>query len=219
MKVVTLMSGGLDSTTLVAKLLHQGHEVVAVGINYGQRHAKELNAARAICKHYDIPYRIVDMENIATFLHGSSQTDPNVPVPHGHYAAENMKATIVPNRNMMMLSIATAIALAEDCQAVAFAAHSGDHAIYPDCRPEFVDALRVAIKQADHTQIDLLAPFIDISKTDIAALGFELNAPLRLTWSCYEGNEVHCGKCGTCVERIEAFTDAGVPDPTQYAEG
>ncbi len=149
-------------------------------------------------------------------LGGSSLTDPAVDVPLGHYEAENMKATIVPNRNMVFLAVATAWAISQKAQYIAYAAHSGDHAIYPDCRPEFADAMAQAIKLADWHPVELLRPFVSKTKAEIVKLGQELGVPYQWTWSCYQGGSVHCGACGTCIERREAFALAGVPDPTEY---
>jgi 7-cyano-7-deazaguanine synthase len=140
-----------------------------------------------------------------------------VPVPHGHYAAENMKQTVVPNRNMIMLAVAAGWAISEKADRVAYGAHAGDHTIYPDCRPEFAAALGKAIGLADWHHLDLHCPFIKLSKTDIVRLGAQLHVDFAQTWSCYEGGELHCRRCGTCVERKEAFERAGVIDPTKYA--
>lgn len=210
MKIVLIYSGGMDSTVALYLHRHLGDEVIPIGIDYGQRHRKELNAARDICKELGIEYRIVDLTVLKRFLTGSSQTDDSVPVPEGHYAEESMKATVVPNRNMIMLSVAVGIAISEKADAVAYAAHSGDHAIYPDCRPEFVDALRDAVWKADWHKVRLLTPFINMSKTDIAIMGKRLGVPFEKTWSCYKGGSEHCGKCGTCVERNEALFGAGL---------
>ena len=127
-----------------------------------------------------------------------------------------MKSTVVPNRNMIMLSLAAARAIAVGADGVAYAAHSGDHAIYPDCRPEFADAVAAALRICHYTPIELERPFVDMTKADIVRLGAELGVDFSKTWSCYKGGEKHCGKCGTCVERREAFRLAGVPDPTEY---
>ena len=146
-------------------------------------------------------------------LKGNSQTDPDIPVPEGHYAEESMKATIVPNRNMIMLAIAAGHAMSIGADSVYYAAHAGDHAIYPDCRPELANALDYAIGLADWRKVRVERPFIDISKGSIARLGYVLKVPFELTWSCYKGDKYHCGKCGTCVERKEAL---GSQDPTIY---
>ncbi len=222
-KTVLIYSGGLDSTVLLYHLLDLGHEVHTPSFDYGQRHAHELTAAgliaRRLCK---VPCHIVVLDE-QLFL-GSSQTSPGIDVPHGHYTDENMKITVVPNRNMVMLSLAVSYAISIGAHSVAYAAHAGDHAIYPDCRPEFTAHLQSAIYSGNEHQVSLYKPFILLSKGEIVALGSKLKVPFESTWSCYDPQPVadddflHCGLCGTCVERREAFTLAGVPDPTEYAE-
>jgi 7-cyano-7-deazaguanine synthase len=216
MKAIVLLSGGLDSTVLAADLLADGHEVKALSVDYGQRHRRELDHARAIAARLGIEHRIADLSTLTPFLAGSSQTSDDVAVPEGHYAEESMKLTVVSNRNMLLLSVATAWAVSSKADVIAYAAHNGDHAIYPDCRKEFIDKLAEAIAIADWHQVKLFAPFAEMSKADIARRGHEIGAPIELTWSCYKGGLTHCGKCGTCVERREAFELAGVPDLTVY---
>ena len=216
-KPVTLIySGGLDSTVLLYHLAKLG-TVHAVSINYGQRHAKEIEFASLHTKALGVKHDIVDLSAIGKLLPGSSQTDLTVPVPEGHYAAESMKATVVPNRNMLMLAAAAAISIANGGRTISYAAHAGDHAIYPDCRPTFARAMRRVLSVCDFEPVVLRSPFIKKSKADIVRRGFELRVPLDRTWSCYVGGEKHCGKCGTCVERIEAFALSGVADWTDYA--
>ena len=219
MKVVALLSGGLDSTTLVEYLIRSKHQVSALGFNYGQRHRKELLVAKGIAARIGISYEVVDLSPLAKLLPGSSQTDDSVPVPEGKYDEESMKATVVPNRNMIMLSIAIGHAIAHDCEAVAYAAHAGDHAIYPDCRPEFVEKMGEAAALCDWKKVMIFRPFINMTKADIAGLGVTYDGEYHRTWSCYAGREKHCGKCGTCIERREAFYLAGVNDPTEYEDG
>lgn len=217
MKVVALHSGGLDSTVMVAHLIAEGHEVLSLGVNYGQSHARELEAARQACAFMGVERLTIDVaSSLRPVLKGSALTDPDVALPEGHYAHESMKATIVPNRNMFLLSIAGSVAVARGAEAVAYAAHDGDHAIYPDCRKEFADAMAEALLLCDWQPIKLLRPFVGIDKTGVASLGKAVSAPMHLTWSCYAGRDKHCGKCGTCCERIEAFELAGVKDPTDY---
>ncbi len=217
MKTVLIYSGGLDSTTLLYALKAEGRDLKALSINYGQRHSRELEFAKNICAKLGVEHRTVDLSTLKPLLGGSSQTDSNVEVPEGHYAAENMKLTVVPNRNMLMLSVAAAWAISEKADTIAYAAHSGDHAIYPDCRPEFVDALNGALALADWHKVSIERPFINITKGGIVKLGAKLGVPYADTWSCYKGKEEHCGACGTCVERREAFVEAGVADPTKYS--
>jgi 7-cyano-7-deazaguanine synthase len=215
-KAVVLLSGGLDSTVLCAQLLFEDIQVHALVVDYGQRHRQEIDAARAVILELGIPSSMVKIDPDLFFGAHSSQTNPGVAVPEGHYAAENMKLTIVPNRNMLLLSMAAARAISVGADTVAYAAHAGDHAVYPDCRPEFYESCDETIQLATGDAVSMYAPFIEITKTDIAQRGAQLKAPMHLTYSCYKGRSLHCGKCGTCVERIEAFQDAGVTDPTEY---
>lgn len=216
MNAVIIYSGGLDSTVLLHHLHAAGHELAALSVNYGQRHAREIDCARKHCAALGIEHREADLRSLAPLLGGNSLTDHRAAVPHGHYTEATMKATVVPNRNMIMLSVATGWAIARQAEAVAYAAHSGDHAIYPDCRREFADALDAAIQLADWQKVKLYRPFVDWTKADICRRGAELNVPFADTWSCYEGGEWHCGRCGTCIERREAFYLAEVDDPTPY---
>jgi len=215
MKIVLIYSGGLDSTVLLYSYLAQEAEVKALSINYGQRHQKELRAAGRICRDNGVPFSIVDIGAVGALLQ-SSLTDRKIDVPDGHYAEESMKQTVVPNRNMIMLSLAIGHACSLKYDAVAYAAHAGDHTIYPDCRPAFVDAMAEAARLCDWHPVEIARPFITKTKADIAALGHALDVPFADTWSCYKGGERHCGTCGTCVERREAFELAKVPDPTEY---
>jgi 7-cyano-7-deazaguanine synthase len=202
MKALVLFSGGLDSTVLAAQLLADGAETRLLSIDYGQRHAKELQQAEKIAEALGLPHRILRLPDLGPLLGGSSLTDNQVELPEGHYAEESMKAT----------------ALSLGFDTIAYAAHAGDHTIYPDCRPEFADAMESALGLADWEKLSLHRPFVHLSKTDLVKKGAELDAPLYLTWSCYAGREKHCGKCGTCVERKEAFALAKVTDPTEYED-
>ncbi len=215
-RVVLTLSGGMDSTTLLYQLLSQGHHVQALGIDYGQRHLKELDAAARICAQAEVPFKSADLSAVVGFLAGSALTSPDVEIPSGEYDPESMKVTVVPNRNMLMLAVALAWAISSECDTVAYAAHAGDHEVYPDCRPEFVQALAKTAGLCHYEPIQLLAPFLHLGKTDIVRLGSRLGVPYDLTWSCYRGEELHCGSCGTCRERANAFARAGVSDPTVY---
>jgi 7-cyano-7-deazaguanine synthase len=217
MKSVVLLSGGMDSTTLLADRVANGDEVSALSVFYGQRHKKELERAKQIAAHYSVPHRVADLSSIQPLLGGSALTDPSIAVPHGHYAEDSMKITVVPNRNMIMLSVAIGWAVALEAEKVFFAAHAGDHSIYPDCRKEFVQAMSHVARIANYHSVVVWAPFLEMGKHDIAKLGHRLNVPWELTWSCYEGGRDHCGACGTCVERKEAFELAGIIDPTIYS--
>lgn len=217
MRTVLIHSGGLDSTTLLYHLRAEGHEVLALSIDYGQRHRKEIDCARHTAGRLGVRHEAADLSGLGRLLGGSSLTTPDIPVPEGHYEEEGMKATVVPNRNMILLAVAAGWALAEGCETVSYAAHAGDHAIYPDCREEFAQALDGAIRLADWKELRLHRPFVSWSKADIVRRGHELEVPFAQTWSCYQGGDLHCGRCGTCVERREAFHLAGVVDPTPYA--
>jgi len=225
MKAVAIVSGGMDSVTLAFKLRHDNPdaEIHLLAFNYGQRHFKELQFAGECAQDIGADFDIVNLTGITHLLaaSGSSLVDPNTPVPDGHYAEESMKITVVPNRNAIMLSIATGVAVAEGAEFVATGVHSGDHAIYPDCRPNFIAAMTNAMWEGNegfaYRDFKIFAPFINISKDQICSIGDELGVDFSKTWSCYKGGEQHCGTCGTCVERREAFSLAGVTDPTIYA--
>lgn len=213
MKIVTILSGGMDSTTLLFEALGQGNEVHAISFNYGQKHKKELEKAKELCKELNVTHHIVDISGVKDLL--VSALTSNAEVPEGHYAEDNMKQTVVPNRNAIMLSIAYGYAVSINADRLYFGAHSGDHFVYPDCRPEFATALDTALRIGNEgfAYVSLLAPFNKMSKTDIAKRGFELKVPFEKTWSCYKGEERPCLKCGTCVERTEAFLDNNRQDP------
>lgn len=220
-KAVAIVSGGLDSVTLAHLLHSQGYALHLVAFNYGQRHVKELEFARQCAESLSAEIDVVDISDLKKLLKGSALTD-DIPVPHGHYAAPDMAITIVPNRNAIMLSIAYGLAVAIEADLVATGVHAGDHPIYPDCRPEFIEAFdamqRVAVAGCGKPGLRLYAPFLSLSKQEIVTLGSDLGVPFMSTWSCYEGGEIHCGLCGTCVERREAFQLASVPDPTTYQQ-
>ncbi|MFU8849115.1 MAG: 7-cyano-7-deazaguanine synthase QueC [Opitutales bacterium] len=217
METLVIYSGGLDSTVLLYDLHAAGQDLSALSVNYGQRHACELRQAAAICAHLGVPHQVADLSAIQPLLAGSSLTSTEIEVAEGHYTEESMKSTVVPNRNMIFLALATGHALSIGAGQVAYAAHGGDHAIYPDCRNAFADAMAQAMALCDWKQVELSRPFIDWSKADIVRRGTELGVPFELTWSCYKGGKQHCGRCGTCIERREAFDLAGIADPTDYA--
>jgi 7-cyano-7-deazaguanine synthase len=216
---VSLLSGGLDSATLAYWFKAQGYELRLLSVHYGQRHDRELQSAAEIARALGTSLTIANLQDVGRLFSGSALTDDRVSVPEGHYAAETMTQTIVPNRNAILLSIAYGVAVAEGAEAVGAAVHAGDRDVYPDCRPEFIEQLGRALclgnEWADPLP-QLVTPFIQRSKADIVRIGAELGVPFALTWSCYKGGELHCGLCGTCVERREAFFNAGVEDPTQY---
>lgn len=218
-KTIVICSGGLDSVTLAHKIAAESLLIGLISFNYGQRHKKELAFAAACAERLGAPHLMIDISGIGTLLSGSALTD-QIDVPEGHYEEESMKITVVPNRNAIMLSIAYGIASAQKAEAVAAAFHGGDHFIYPDCRPDFVRAFETMQNYAlqDLSDIKLLTPFVHIKKSEIVAEGARLCVPFAQTWSCYKGGEKHCGRCGTCVERREAFDLAGVSDPTDYMD-
>ncbi len=211
---VIIVSGGLDSITL----LYDKAETIALAISfdYGQNHSKkELPYAEYHCQKLGIPHITIPL----TFMHQyfkSSLLEGAEAIPEGHYEEENMKSTVVPFRNGIMLAIATGIAESHELKRVYIANHGGDHTIYPDCRPEFIDAMDKATSAGTFVDVRVEAPYTNISKADIVRRGTALGIDYAKTWSCYKGSEMHCGKCGTCVERKEAFADAGVKDPTEY---
>lgn len=219
---VSLLSGGMDSTVLAYDLAHQGYEVHLLSVNYGQRHLTELVYAAKTARDLKSEHRVVDFSGLNVLLRGSALTSREVEVPEGHYSADNMAITVVPNRNAILLSIATGWAVSLGAKLVAFAAHAGDHAQYPDCRSEFIISMGGSMYLANQGFISedflLTAPYATMTKAQIASLGASLKVPFANTWSCYKGGELHCGRCGTCVERAEAFAEAGVPDPTVYED-
>ncbi|PZM16247.1 7-cyano-7-deazaguanine synthase QueC [Rhizobium tubonense] len=219
MKIIVICSGGLDSVSLAYKVAAEHELVGLLSFDYGQRHRKELDFAAACALRLKVPHQIIDIREIGRHLGGSALTD-DIEVPDGHYAEESMKITIVPNRNAIMLSIAFGVAAAQKADAVATAVHGGDHFIYPDCRPAFIDAFQLMQNQAldGYADVTLYAPYVNISKADIVSDGAKYNTPFAETWSCYKGGEHQCGRCGTCVERREAFHLAGIDDPTNYED-
>lgn len=219
MKTIVICSGGLDSVSLAHMVADQHTLTRLVSFDYGQRHRKELDYAARAATRLGVPHDIIDMRPIGAALTGSALTD-NIDVPDGHYAEETMKITVVPNRNAIMLAIAFGVAAANKDDAVATAVHGGDHFIYPDCRPAFTQAFEVMQKAAldGYADVSLYTPFVHRSKADIVTEGAKHNTPFADTWSCYKGGAYHCGRCGTCVERREAFHLAGVEDPTIYED-
>lgn len=217
MKTLVICSGGLDSVSLAHIVAAQGCLSRLVSFDYGQRHRKELDFAAACARRLDVPHHIIDIRAIGSVLTGSALTD-DLDVPDGHYAEETMRITVVPNRNAIMLTIAYGIAAANGDQAVATAVHGGDHFIYPDCRPAFTERFDAMQRAAldGYADVRLSTPFVHRPKAEIVIEGARVGTPFAQTWSCYKGGLQHCGRCGTCVERREAFHLAGVADPTAY---
>lgn len=234
---VVVLSGGLDSTVALWWALRHSEpeeKFTALTVDYGQRHVREIAAADAVGNWYrikagrdkmlgepehELDHVIIGAPGLGRALSGSALTDRSVAIPHGHYADANMAATIVPNRNMIIMSMAAGVAIARGASRIVIGVHAGDHPVYPDCRPEFIEATQKCIQVATGTNIHVCAPFTHTNKWQIVAIGNLLGAPMHLTWSCYEGGDKHCGRCGTCVERAEAFKKAEVDDPTEYESG
>ena len=213
---VIILSGGMDSVTLLYD--QQARIALAVSFDYGSKHnAREIPFAKWHCQQLGIPHIVIPLDFMTKYFK-SSLLEGGEEIPEGHYADENMKSTVVPFRNGIMLSIAVGIAESHDLRFVMMANHGGDHTIYPDCTPAFVDAFDEAAKAGTFVNVGLLSPFTNWTKADIARRGKELGIDYAKTWSCYKGGEKHCGKCGTCVERKEALAEAGVEDPTEYED-
>jgi 7-cyano-7-deazaguanine synthase len=214
-KVVVIFSGGMDSFTVLNLAVKQGLEVFALSFNYGQRHKKELDYASLACKTLGVQHKIVDISAINQLIGGSSLTS-DIDVSEGHYEEESMKSTVVPNRNMILLSMAVGYAVSINANKVYYGAHSGDHAIYPDCRPEFVHKMNDVCAIANYEAVEIVTPYLDVSKTAILTAGLAMGLDYNQTWTCYNGREKACGKCGACQERLEAFSENGVSDPLEY---
>jgi len=211
---VIILSGGMDSTTLLYD--QQERIALAVTFDYGSKHnAREIPFARLHCERLGIRHVVVKLDFMTKYFK-SSLLQGGEDIPEGHYADENMRSTVVPFRNGIMLSIAVGMAESAGLQHVMMANHGGDHTIYPDCRPEFVSAMSEAARVGTFPGVTLLCPFTHMTKGDIARRGRELGIDYAETWSCYQGGERHCGRCGTCVERREALAAAGIKDTTEY---
>lgn len=216
MKTLVLLSGGVDSTTAL-HWAHREHDVVgALAFHYGSNHAEhELACARYQAERLGIPYHEVDLRSISRHLSSALLSGAQA-IPTGEYGEENMKQTVVPFRNGIFLAIAAGIAESCGAESVTIAAHSGDHSIYPDCREPFMEAMQQAMQLGTYAGISVLRPFINMGKGDIVALGAELGVDFAHTYSCYCGADQHCGRCATCRERRQAFSEAHLTDPTSY---
>lgn len=204
----------MDSTTLLYD--RQADIALAVTFDYGSNHnAREIACAKLHCQRLGIPHLVIPLAFMGQYFKSSLLEGADA-IPEGNYDEENMKSTVVPFRNGVMLSVACGLAESRGLRHVLMANHSGDHTIYPDCRPEFVKAMGAAMQAGTFDGVDIVAPYTNISKTDIARIGARLGIDYAETWSCYKGGEHHCGKCGTCRERIEALHDAGIEDTTVY---
>lgn len=216
-KAIILLSGGMDS---VAAMFHSAREydiILALSFDYASKHNdNELPYAAWQAQQLGIPHQIVDLRSISFHL-SSALLKSGGEIPEGQYAPDNMAQTVVPFRNGIMLSVAAGVAESCRAQSLIIAAHAGDHSLYPDCRPEFTRAMSAAIAAGTYDSVKVIAPFIHLTKADIARKGTELGVDFSKTWSCYKGGKVHCGACGTCLERKEAFRLAQIPDPTIYS--
>ncbi|MDG2456088.1 MAG: 7-cyano-7-deazaguanine synthase QueC [SAR86 cluster bacterium] len=214
-KIIVVYSGGLDSFTLLNEAIRSGKDVSALSFDYGQKHNKELHFVEKFCAQESIDSKIVDVSSIKELFQGSSLMD-EIDIPKGHYEDDSMKSTVVPNRNMILISLALGYAVTKEAEEVWFGAHAGDHAIYPDCRPEFVEKMDAVARIANYSPIAVKAPYIAMSKTEILAIGLNMQLDYGLTWTCYEGKELACGSCGACHERLESFAANNVIDPIKY---
>lgn len=213
---VIILSGGMDSVTLLH--VKKDRIAVAVSFDYGSNHnAREIECAREQCRRLGIEHVVIPLEFMGKYFK-SSLLSGAADIPEGSYDDENMKSTVVPFRNGIMLSVACGLAESRGLKHVMMANHGGDHAIYPDCRPGFVEAMSLAMKEGTYDGVTIDAAFTNITKADIAILGRKVGVDYGMTYSCYKGGEKHCGKCGTCVERREAFRLAGLDDPTIYED-
>lgn len=227
MKAVVLLSGGIDSTTCLAQAVHEfgAEEVIALTMFYGQKHERELTSAKVVAQHYGVRHIVRDLSSVFVFDNNPLLANSTEELPLGSYAeqdrdADGMSKTYVPFRNGLFLSYAAAIAYSMGALEVFYGAHADDAAgnAYPDCSPEFYNAMDQAIIFGTGRKVTLTAPMINKNKAGIVATGLELNVPYAFTWSCYEGKDLACGKCGTCIDRINAFLENAATDPIQYAE-
>lgn len=219
-KAVIIFSGGIDSATLLYSSIKKGFDVYCVTFIYGQKHRREIDSARNISGVLSVAHKVVDLSPLAELLTGSALTDESVEIPAVPETAEHfdtLKVTIVPNRNAILLAIATGYAVSMGADNVFFGAHHSDRGVYPDCRREFVESFQDSERLAtDNPGLNVNAPFVDMDKSQIVYLGAELGVPFKDTWSCYKGGQVHCGVCSSCRERKRAFLESGVRDPTEY---
>ena len=213
---ILIYSGGMDSTTLLYE--YRERIAIAVSFDYGSNHnAKEIKCAEIHCDRLGITHMVIPLDFIRRYFR-SSLLDGAEAIPEGSYDDENMRSTVVPFRNGIMLAVAVGMAESNGLQYVMMANHAGDHTIYPDCRPAFVDAFDRAAEAGTYNGVRLLSPYVNMTKGEIAKRGSQLGIDYAETWSCYKGEEKHCGRCGTCVERREALAEAGIDDPTEYIE-
>ena len=221
-RAVAVLSGGLDSTAALYSAMKDSTVVAAISFDYGQKHKKELQYAAATCESLSIKHHIIDLSQLSAHLGGvSSLVEGGEEVPEGHYAEANMASTVVPNRNMMMISIAASLMPQYGAADLILGMHGGDHFVYPDCRPTFVHQIhRTLIASFDNERVGLIVPFLYYDKVEAVRRGVASGMKIENTWSCYKGGDIHCGRCGTCVERLWAIHEAGADDidRTEYAD-
>ena len=211
---VIIVSGGMDSITLLYD--HKDEIALGISFDYGSNHnAREIPFAKMHCERLGIKHITINLDFMHQYFK-SSLLDGAEAIPEGHYADDNMKSTVVPFRNGIMLAVAAGVAESRNLTKLLIANHGGDHTIYPDCRPEFISAMDSATNAGTYVGVRVVAPYTNITKGDIARIGKKLGIDYAETWSCYKGGEKHCGKCGTCVERKEALAYAGIEDTTEY---
>lgn len=215
---VVVYSGGMDSYTVLHRVLRETPDVHALSFDYGQRHSRELDVARRVCLRLGIEHQIVDITAIHGLIDNSALTDASRAMPDGDYAEDNLVSTVVPNRNMILLSLAIAKAVNVGASRVAYGAHGGDHVLYPDCRPAFVEAMNQVAAIANFSPVEIHAPYLRANKREILADGLAMGLDYGDTWTCYQGRELACGRCGSCRERLDAFAALGVADPLGYAQ-
>lgn len=217
-RVVMALSGGLDSTTMLAQAVHHDRaEVLAIGFEYGSRHNPHENTAAAkVAHYYSVPFRLLDLTGLIDPYAKSALTVGSAPVPEGHYEEESMRQTVVPGRNLIFTAILAGIAGSGGYSEVRLGTHAGDHFIYPDCRPDFLLMLNETVKLSSDRKVKVAAPFSQYKKVDILRIGLDLKVPYQLTRTCYKDQPTACGVCGACQERLEAFSLLGANDPIDY---
>lgn len=217
MKIVMALSGGMDSATVLAHLRNEGHEVLCLIFTYGSKHNQyENRAAIDLAAKYGCEYKLIDLSSFMSGLKSDLLLSGGE-IPEGHYTDASMSRTVVPGRNIIFLSILSAYAWSFDASAIAIGIHQGDHAIYEDCRKEFYKAMDTAIYLGTGRRVEIMAPFVNTDKTGILQRGLELKVPYEMTRTCYKDQVLACGRCGSCVERLEAFAAHGMKDPVMYA--
>ena len=212
MRAVVIFSGGIDSTTLLYMLNNDGYNVIPLTFAYGQKHDKEIECAKKICKRLGLTHTLIQLP----VLHGSALTDDSDEIPETDYNTDSQRITVIPNRNMVFIAHAVSLAIANDASEVYYGAHKNDETAYPDCTIEFVEAVQSAVYTGNYEKVAVKAPFLGMTKDEIVSLGVQLGISYEDTWSCYKGEALHCGVCGTCRERKKAFKLTRIKDPTEY---